>query len=103
MAGVIKAGGSPVTDGLVQVFDAAGYEVGESGTGANGNYKVFGLLPASYTVCFSALDGAWQPQCYNGVSWDGNVGDLPSGTTPVTVHAGTVKNNVNATLQATPA
>jgi hypothetical protein len=97
ITGKIQANGGLVADGFAEVFDANGGQVGGAGTSASGVYRINGLTPTAYTVCFGGPDSSLLAQCFKKVPWDGDSRDLPDNTTPVGVTRGTVVT-VNATL-----
>jgi hypothetical protein len=91
-----------ITDAVTGA-DVSGVEVEISGPdyaeeqdSSTGAYTFTGLAPSSggYTVCFDGSAGngggstdgyGYVPECYKNIPWDG--GNLPDGTTPVTVNA----------------
>jgi hypothetical protein len=75
---VTVSGTTDLAPVMVQVFNSiSGQWVSAGGTRSDGSYKIRGLTPGSYTVCF---DGRlWtdpptpfgsQPQCYDNVRWN---------------------------------
>ena len=76
---VTDAGAHPLGSVSVDVYTAAGSQVGFALTGSDGTYTVTGLATGSYDVCFTgsfATGGTsttgYLDQCYDGVAWDGN-------------------------------
>ena len=94
-------GGTTGVDGVdVYAISADGFIHNSTESGTDGKYTVTGMTPGTYTVCFQydadfgGID--YQDQCYHDVAWDG--GAVPGGLDPVTVTAGVVTDNIDASL-----
>jgi hypothetical protein len=104
ITGTIRtAGGAAVTGIIVGVYNARGREVA-SGYSSNGSYRVPALSPSSsYRVCAHPANPServhYSGACWSGVTWHG--GALPRGVTPVSVHAGQTRGNINFKLTRT--
>lgn len=101
---VTDAAGHGLSRVYVEVFDSAGVSDRVEPTANDGTYDVSGLPNGSYTVCFSAKYAAGEDspgyvdQCYANTTWT-DYPSLPSGTTTVSVVAGTTAGNIDAALQ----
>ncbi len=104
---VVEAAGTkqPIDDVNVLVFDSDGNSPFSVPTGTNGRYRINGLLPGQYWVCFDATnaDGGtsttgYVSKCYQTAPFDGF--DVPAGAKPITVTAGANHQSVNGNLPA---
>ncbi len=59
-----ELGGSPITEGLVRVWDVNGLPAGASGLDAAGRYSIAGLAPGDYRVAASA-DPSFYPELHD--------------------------------------
>ncbi|MFC6705026.1 beta strand repeat-containing protein [Flexivirga alba] len=108
ISGTVTSGGAGVGGVNVEVFNSAGNQVDSAATGTTGGFSVLGLPTGSYTVCFDARyatgggsAAGYLSQCYNGIAWSDPSSDAPpSGTTAVSVTAGSTHSGLNATLTA---
>ena len=92
-----------IDDVTVDVLQAGVFEASGT-TASDGTYTVPGLHAGPYDVCFdasSATGGSstagYLDQCWHGVSWDGDGFDT-TGSTAVTVTAGSTTTGIDATL-----
>ncbi|HJQ43443.1 MAG TPA: fibronectin type III domain-containing protein, partial [Jatrophihabitantaceae bacterium] len=107
-SGIVTGTDGPIQRAQAELYNSSGDFVTSvvMTPAANGSYTITGLTisPGSYFVCWdgfgtqgnSATD--YQPQCYNGKSWDGASSPNILTATQISLSAGTLKTNVNATL-----
>ncbi len=98
----------PLQTAVVQIWttSAAPGVVAVASTASDGTYAVAGLAAGTYNVCFEgnyATGGSsttgYVEQCYRGVTWDG-YSSGPIGATGVTVAAGAIASNIDASLSS---
>ena len=107
IAGVVKdTSGVPLGSTSVSVFSGSGVEVDHEHANGNGTWRISGLNPGSYTVCFDRVEdlGGFsrrvRAQLLKDVPWNTDPADVPAGTRPVTVAAGTVHAGITGRLGA---
>ena len=98
----------PLQTAVVQIWttSVAPGVVAVASTASDGTYAVAGLAAGTYNVCFEgnyATGGSsttgYVEQCYRGVTWDG-YSSGPIGATGVTVAAGAIASNIDASLSS---
>jgi hypothetical protein len=107
ISGTVTAasGGGGLGSVTVDLFNSAGNFVTSTSTAGDGTYSIIGLASSSsYAVCFDASSASggssttgYASQCYNKVPWAGGF-TAPSGTTPVSVTAGTTTTGIDGAL-----
>lgn len=70
-------------------------EIGFGEVGGRGRYRIVGLAPGSYRVCFEA--SRYARQCYRDQPWV-NGGPVPTAATPVPVASGAMTKGIDAVL-----
>jgi hypothetical protein len=104
VSGTVTNGTSGVSDVLASVYTSGGVLAGIGATNDAGSYRVVGLPPGTYFVCFDAVGvfggspNGYLSQCYHGRAWDAQT--APSSTTAdgVNVTAGATSTAIGATL-----
>jgi protocatechuate 3,4-dioxygenase beta subunit len=103
VSGVVKSdSGTALPNVGVQVITPGGDSVADASTSSDGSYTVRGLPAGSYVVCFdgsrttTGSSGGYVAECYADVVRGS--GQLPTGTAPVAVTAGSTTAGINAGL-----
>jgi protocatechuate 3,4-dioxygenase beta subunit len=78
----------------VIAFDASDKVAADVLPSSHGKYKIIGLIPGSYRVCF---DSGAQAKCYDNVRWNAH-NTPPANATPVSTTAGAITKGIDATL-----
>jgi molybdopterin-binding protein len=105
---VTDTSSNPLQGVYVEIFTTGANPgvVAAASTASDGTYTVAGLAAGTYNVCFEgnyATGGSsttgYVEQCYRGVTWDG-YSSGPIGATGVTVTAGAIASNIDASLSS---